>query len=226
MYMGRQKTIVICYAIWAFAVFALAFWAGGWSPDNITHILILLFFLAQLMAFPSISHLMGRLSPRVSFILSGVVFAAAVEGAYMISKPVFASLRVTSGMDIWKMTSNYAADLAYTLPAYVCIFAVIWHLIGRYEYAPAEYLLLFGFGQAVGDGGAYFIASPHMLLFLPYVMLNYHAMNLVPYLAVRRGLKPKKGGIMRIVYPPVLLFAVYWICGALIIMVGRLFGMG
>ena len=71
---------------------------------------------------------------------------------------------------------------------YVVVFASIWRLNQRFQYGRWEYILVFALGQALGDGHQTFLHAPGLLLFLPYDMVNYHAMNVVPYLLVERGL--------------------------------------
>jgi len=82
-----------------------------------------------------------------------------------------------------------AIDLTLTLPAYVCIFLVIWWFARRHRYSAFSFFFVMGLGQALGDGQAYFLANPAMLVFVPYVMSNYWAMTFVPFLLVR-GQRP------------------------------------
>ena len=73
------------------------------------------------------------------------------------------------------------------------IFSVGWQILQRFRYGLWEYVLLFSAGQALGDGNAFFLANPGMLLFLSYVMLNYQAINVIPFLRVRSHLGRRCG---------------------------------
>ena len=44
----QDKVIITIYAVWSVLVFALTFAIKGLDADNVTHILILVFFFAQL----------------------------------------------------------------------------------------------------------------------------------------------------------------------------------
>ena len=122
---------------------------------------------------------------------------------------------------------NTLVDFAFTFPAYLVIFSLVWFSINRYAYGIVEYVLLFSLGQALGDGNAFFLANPGMLLLAPYVMLNYQAINVVPYLRVRSSLPQGKASMpVRYAAPLVLIPLIYWITGASIIVVGRLWGLG
>lgn len=102
----------------------------------------------------------------------------------MISTPVFLSLRVTMDMPFMQAMHLYLIDLYYTIPAYLLIFLVLWYFISRYQYYLWDYSITMAFGQTMGDGGLFFFAAaPGMLLFLPYPMTNYHALNILPFLA-------------------------------------------
>ena len=108
---------------------------------------------------------------------------------------------------------------------YIVIFLVIWFFMTRYQYKLWQYLLLIGLGQALGDGGFYFVAAPFMLPFLPYVMVNYHAMNFVPYLLAKDSIKPKRFGWAKYVLPPVVIIITYLILGGAIHLIGVLTGL-
>jgi hypothetical protein len=80
--------------------------------------------------------------------------------------------------------------------------------------------------QTIGDGGLFFFANaPAMLVFLPYPMSNYHAVNVLPFLAARDRLDPGRpvGATARAVVPAVV--ATYLVCGALIQAAGRWAGL-
>jgi len=217
----RNQLIISIYAVWAFLVFAITFVLKVPDSDNVTHILIMLMFLAQLAAYPVLSKLAKRHGPKASFIAFGLVFAACVEGFYMISAPVFGSLRVTAQTSLGSIITHYLADLFFTLPAYAVIFAMIWFFINKYEYDFWEYFILITLGQTLGDGGAFFfMASPLMLAFLPYVMVNYHSMNVIPYLLVRDGLKPTTKSRWKYIVPPASIILAYLVLGSLIKVAG------
>ena len=106
------------------------------------------------------------------------------------------------------------------------IFTVIWLFVSRYRYGTWTYVVGMGFAQAIGDGGLFFFANaPAMLVFLPYPMTNYHAVNVLPFLAVRDGLEPGRpaGARAWLVVPAVV--GTYLVCGTLIRIAGRACGL-
>lgn len=201
------------YVLWAVLTFTLVFAKNRLSADNVTHLGIIVFFFVTLW--------IGRLeknrhiaNAKLFFIVRYVCYAAVVEGFYMITEPVLHSLRITSGMAINRMVKNYAIDLSFTLPAYVLIAYVVWRLASKYDYGPWDYSILVAIGQALGDGNRAFLAKPTLLVFLPYVMINYHAMNLAPFLAIEKNLpKTRDRGPWKWVAPIVVVVGVYLICG-------------
>ncbi|HEY9841747.1 MAG TPA: hypothetical protein V6D23_14885, partial [Candidatus Obscuribacterales bacterium] len=59
---------------------------------------------------------------------------------------------------------------------------------------------------------------------LPYPMSNYHAINILPLLAVREQLPPgRPDGARRLLAIPAVIVT-YLVCGGLIRVVGKLFG--
>ena len=83
-----------------------------------------------------------------------------------------------------------------------------------------------GMGQALGDGGVFFFAAaPQMLVFLPYPMTNYHACNVLPFVATRDALPAPRvvGGRSWVAVPA--LIAVYLVCGSVIKLAGRAAGL-
>ncbi|MFH1316891.1 MAG: hypothetical protein ABII01_05205 [Candidatus Woesearchaeota archaeon] len=224
--MDKQDRIIISiYIIWAVVVFSVTFITKGFDPDNITHFLIIIFFLAQLALFPLIKVISKMFTPKLIFITLAVIFAALVEGFYMLTNPVFKSLKFTAGMSFEKMLSNYLVDLIFTIPVYIVVFFVIWYFINRYDYKLWEYLIFISLGHAIGDGFFFFLASPIMIIFIPYVMINYHAMNLVPFLLVNNKLKPKNKSWMKYVLPPIAIIILYLLSGMIINTVGQLFAL-
>ena len=107
-------------------------------------------------------------------------------------------------------------DRLFTLPAYVVIFSLLWFFINRYRYTLWNYILVMGLAQTLGDGGLFFfIDAPAMLFFLPYPMTNYHAINIIPFLAVRDHLPPARSiSAGRYLAIPALIGA-YLVCGAI-----------
>lgn len=199
---------------------------AGPTAETITRLLVLAFIAGQYLLRATLVNALPRLPPRVRFITMGVLLAAVVEGFHMISKPVYSSLRVgldTSPADALRF---YAIDLLVTTPAYVLIFAVIWFLINRYHYGLWSYIVVMGLGQALGDGGIFFFAAaPPMLAFLPYPMTNYHACNVLPFVATRDKLPAARVAGMRTWVAVPALIAVYLASGSVIKLVGRAAGL-
>ncbi len=214
---------IIIYTIWAVLVFLITFLQGA-SSDNITHFLILLFFALQFLALKFFEKIYNKFSPRTGFVFLSVLFACVVEGFYLISKPVFASLQITAATPINQIAINYFTDLLFTVPVYIVIFLCIWHFINKYKYELWEYVIFISLAQALGDGIAFFAAAPVMLLFLPYVMINYQAMNILPFLFAKPNLKPTTSSWKKYVLPVVSIIVIYFIGGLLIKIVGSFFG--
>lgn len=214
------------YCAWAVLAISLSLAIGGFSPENVTRLLVLAFLLVQFLLRSRLSSgVFSSLGPAVRFVLLGTLLAAVVEGFHMTSTPVFPSLRIDSSVTLAVAARRYLLDLLFTLPAYLAVFSVIWWFVARYRFRPLTYVLSVGLGQTLGDGGiAYFLASPAMLVFLPYPMTNYHAMNILPYLSVRDrpGAAPRRSLAAFLVVPA--LIATYFLCGAAIRCVGPLFG--
>lgn len=221
-----DKRVLILYAVWAGAVVLVCFLRDGLSADNFTRALVLGFLAGNLGWYWLTRH---RLTARTgtAFVLRCSLGALVVEFCYMFSRPVFPSLLVPreTAAPLLLLRSTLV-DFAFTFPAYLVIFSLVWFLINRYRYRVSEYTLLFSLGQALGDGNAFFIANPAMLLLAPYVMLNYQACNVVPYLRVRQALPPEgREGALKYILPLTLIPAVYWCTGAAIILAGRAFGL-
>lgn len=214
------------YCLWAVVAIGGSFALGGLSVENVTRLLVLAFIAFQYVFRASLVKALQGLAPMARFIVMGCLLAAAVEGFHMISKPVYASLVVDADTPPAEALRRYGIDLVATLPAYVVIFAVIWFLINRYRYGLWSYIVLMGLGQALGDGGIfYFAGAPPMLVFLPYPMTNYHACNVIPFLAVRGALPaPRVADGHRWLAVPALI-GTYLVCGALIKLAGRAAGL-
>lgn len=207
----------IIYLAWAVVVFSIVFWKDGLNPENLTHIGVLAFLAIALVLYRVSKKETGVRNPRLFFITRCALFAAIVEGFYMISNPVFPSLRITAAMPFAQVIRNYSIDLLFTIPAYFLIFYVIWRLINKFHYRIWEYVIIMALGQALGDGIRGFFYQPGLLLLLPYVMVNYHAMNVVPYLKVKNSLVGEGSkSFLRFVVPIILLPAVYLFSGLII----------
>lgn len=214
------------YCLWAVTAIGVSVVLAGPSAETITRLLVLAFMGAQYVFRATLVNALPGLAPQARFIAMGVLLAAVVEGFHMVSKPVYSSLLVgpdTSPADALRF---YAIDLLVTTPAYVVVFAVIWFLINRFHYGLWSYIVVMGLGQALGDGGAfYFAETPQMLLFLPYPMTNYHACNVLPFVATRDTLPTTRVAGMRSWLAVPALIAVYLACGSLIKLAGRAAGL-
>jgi len=214
-----DRWVLGSYGAWTTLVLMASFAHDGMSANTVTRLLILA-YLALTAAF-----WWKRPAPapgRAAFILHCCRNAMAVEFCYMFSRPVFESLVYKPGMSLAQLLQNTLIDWCFTFPAYGLIFSVFWWILQRFRYSLAEYVLLFSAGQALGDGNAFFMANPGMLLFIPYVMLNYQAIQVIPYLHARPALHPhRRRG--RWLAPLLLIPLTYWVAGALIIGVGRFF---
>ena len=214
------------YCLWAATAIGVSMVLAGVTAETITRLLVLAFIGGQYVFRATLANALPGLAPRVRFITMGVLLAAVVEGFHMISKPVYASLLVgldTSPADALRF---YAIDLLATAPAYVVIFAVIWFFINRYRYGLWSYVVVMGLGQALGDGGIFFFAgAPLMLAFLPYPMTNYHACNVLPFVATRDALPAARVASRRGWVAVPALIAVYLVCGSVIKLAGRAAGL-
>lgn len=215
----------LLYLFWSACTLLLTFYMKGWDVDNITHILLLCLLSVTLMWALKTRSAQRPKNPRLLSVGAGVLFAALAEGCYMISQPFLLSLTIRSGMPIMQMIRNYSIDLMFTLPVYVFIFSVIWRLINRYRYGRWEYIFVFALAQALGDGNQTFLHAPTLLLFIPYVMINYHAINLAPYLVIERHL-PQNRSDSHWKLPLAVLSIVltYLVGGAIIVGLSRVLG--
>ena len=71
----------------------------------------------------------------------------------------------------------------------------------------------------------FFAAAPQMLVFLPYPMTNYHACNVLPFVATRDALPAARVAGGRSWVAVLALIAVYLVCGSIIKLVGRAAGL-
>lgn len=213
------------YFTWAILVLLVVFIKGKASTDNITHFLILV-YLGLIFVWYKNSKKDLPINPKKKFIILCVISAAIVEGFYMIHMPVFSGLRITAGMSAGNMLLNYLIDLIFTIPAYFLIFRTIWFLINKYKYNVWQYTILVALGQALGDGSRTFLTNPGLLIFIPYVLSNYHAMNIIPFLKVESSLNPQRSdSFFKYLAPLILLPLVYIICGVFIYTIGPIFGL-
>jgi hypothetical protein len=222
----RSRTGATFYILWAALAVGGSIALAGLTAESVTRLLVLGFLGVQLAFREHLAAALPALAPGARFVALGTLLAAVVEGFHMISTPVFLSLRVGRGTPPVRALEAWALDLLFTVPAYLVIFTVIWLFVSRYRYGTWTYVVGMGFAQAIGDGGLFFFANaPAMLVFLPYPMTNYHAVNVLPFLAVRDGLEPGRpaGARAWLVVPAVV--GTYLVCGALIRIAGRACGL-
>lgn len=210
------------YCLWALLAIGAALWLAGPVAETVTRLLVIAFLFLQIALRRRIVAAFASQPAARQFALLGMSLAAVVEGFHMISAPVFECLRIDWETTASQALTRYGLDLLFTLPAYAAIFAVIGWFARRFRYAFWEYLVVVGFAQAIGDGGLFFFAkAPAMLLFLPYPMSNYHAVNLLPFLALRaRGPAGACGVRGRLLVVPAVI-ATYLVCGGVIRLAGR-----
>lgn len=214
------------YVGWAAVAIAAALARSGLDAEATTRLLVLGLLGLQLALRGPVVQVIQRIPARGRFVLSATALAGVVEGLHMISTPVFPSLRVDRDTSVSTALGSYLIDLALTLPSYLLIFALIERFARAYRYSTWEFVLVMALGQALGDGGLYFFASaPWMLVFLPYPMTNYHAVNVLPYFAIVDTLAPARPASRRRFLAIPALVATYFVCGSLIKLVGRALGL-
>lgn len=222
--MGRLGPAL--YVSWAVVAIGLSISVAGLTPEGVTRLLVLGFLGAQLVFRERLTAALPALAPRARFVVMGTLLAAVVEGFHMVSTPVFLSLRVGPGTSAPAALKAYALDLLFTVPAYLVIFSVLYSFIARYRYGTWAYAVGMGFAQTIGDGGLFFFANaPALLLFLPYPMTNYHAVNVIPFLAVRDVLPGERRAHARAWLAIPAVIATYLVCGAAIKAAGRWCGL-
>jgi hypothetical protein len=217
----------VMLGIWFGLSLVVGLFHDGTGRDSVTRLLILAFFLLSLWWFYRKGRFIEIKHPGRTFIAWCTINAMAVEIFHMFSRPLSPSLLITVHTPWVRALKNISIDLMLTLPAYLIIFLVIWRLLERYYYSAFPFFFLIALGQALGDGGVFFMVNPGALLLIPYVMLNYWAMNFVPYLVVQKNLfKPVlpacnwKANLL----PVLILPLVYWITGGVILAIGRSLG--
>lgn len=214
------------YCVWTIVAVGLSIGLSGLAPESLTRLAVIALLLVEVALCPRLVEALPELAPRTRFLVLGTVLAATVEGLHMISMPVFPALRIDQETSLAQGLLRYALDLSFTVPAYLTIFSLLWFFINRYRYTLWNYILVMGLAQTLGDGGLFFfVGAPAMLFFLPYPMTNYHAINVIPFLAVRDRLPPARpAGAARYLAIPSLIGA-YLMCGAIIRLAGRLLGL-
>ncbi len=223
----KQKKWFIIVGVWLFLSLALPLLHEGLSRDIDTRLLVLAYFLLGLCWFYKWGRFLEVVSPKKTFIIWCIFNAMWVEVFHMISRPLHKSLLITANTSPWQALKNTSIDLILTLPAYALIFWVIWRLVERYHYSPFSFFFLMALGQALGDGGGFFLINPGALIVIPYVMLNYWAMNFVPYLVVQNHLPTlsSQPGNWKIIIPPLVLIPItYLIAGGSILTLGKVLG--
>lgn len=193
------------YIVWFVVSLLIVFGAGKFSNDNITHIILLIILILSLYVFKFLK----PKNPGRFFIVSCVILASLGEGTYMISKPVRDYLIITKDSTVAQFFHNYAIDLILTVPIYILIFSLIWALINKYKYSKWEYIFFMALGQAMGDGNSFFLLNPGMLLFVPFIMLNYHAMNVAPFLSIQNSLIDKQRSDSNWKYPVTVITIIF-----------------
>lgn len=214
------------YCLWSTLAIGLSIALAGLSAESVTRLLVLALLCSQIALRSTLVRIFSRLPDKARFIGLGTAFAAVVEGFHMISMPVFPSLRIDGDTTLTNRLINYVIDLLFTIPAYIAIFVTIWYFINRYHFPLWHYVAIMGLGQTLGDGGLlYFINAPAMLFFLPYPMTNYHAINVIPFLAVRDYLPlGRSSSVYKYLAIPTLV-GIYAVCGVIIKVLGRVFGL-
>lgn len=222
-----QRTPFVVMAVWLALSIGLSLAHEGFTANAVTRFGILGTFALSLLWYWRWGRVLVVRHPRRTFLAFSVVNALIGESWYMVSRPLDTSLLITRQTAPLEALRHWAVDLTLTAPAYVGIFSVVWWLIHRYRYSPFSYFFLIGLGQALGDGNAFFLANPVMLLFVPYVMLNYWAMSFVPYLVIRGSIDEatlKPGKVAPVIVTLGLMPVTYFCAGAIIITAGRLLG--
>ncbi len=222
-----QRNLFIFVGLWFAGTLAVSFSNEGWSTASLTRVLIIGFFLVELGWYYGWGRFTKIENPRRTFILFCTLSALAMELFYMVSRPLDMSLLITRDTPFWEAGKNILIDLVLTAPVYIIIFTIIWLLIKRYRYSAFAFFFVMSLGQALGDGGAFFIANPPTLILIPYIMSNYWAMNFVPFLLIRNQVEPsvKEGRAWeKILAPIILLPLTYFISAVVIITIGRAIG--
>jgi hypothetical protein len=233
----RDRAVLGTVLVWTIIVVALAFLHGGANDDNVTRVAVIAVLAVDVALFAILrrrrtdDHADTARTWSTATVLRRwigpcVIRAAIVEVCYMPSRPLYDSLRWLSDDDLTARATKAATDVALTAPFYVVIFTVIWLMLARWPTSLWYAVLVPPFSQALGDGNAFFLANPAMLLMSPYVVLNYVACQLVPLLRVRGALPDSPPARpWQLLLPLVVVPATYFLGGALLIVVGRALGL-
>lgn len=220
--MPPYHRLLILYGIWSSCSIGFALLLAGLTPDSITRLLVLAFLVGQWLSLPLLKHIPHHWPLRNRFMGLAILLAAVLEGFHMISKPVFASLLIRKETPLSLALTHYGIDLLFTIPAYLVIFWIIWLFISRNPFPLWHYIFIVGVAQMLGDGGlAYFCSAPWMLVFLPYPLSNYHAMNILPFLAIRDHLHREGPASPRVFLALPTIVLVYFVCGSVIQILGN-----
>lgn len=230
-----DRVVFAIAACWTVAVLALTFFMKGDDADNVTRVAVLVVLAVDVarawatrrraVETASTSTFSAR-AIAARWVLPCTARALIVELCYMPSKPLYDSLRWLDDDDVAARATKAAIDVALTAPFYVLVFAVLWRFVGRRQAPLWHLVLVLPFSQAIGDGNALFLANPAMLLLSPYVVLNYVACQLVPLWRLRPALPTTpRARMLDLLLPLVVVPAVYWCGGAVLIAVGRALGL-
>jgi len=232
-----DRIVLSVAAVWTVAVVALTFAMKGRTDDTLTRSAVIAVGAVDVVAASLTRRRWPNDEPgsamRFSFrtvvarwIGPCAVRAAIVEVCYMPSRPLYESLRWLPEDGARVRATKAAIDVALTAPIYVVVFGVLWLMIRRAKIPVWYAILALPFAQALGDGNAFFLANPAMLLMSPYVVLNYVACQLVPYLRVRGALPTEPHARpWQLLLPLVVVPIVYFFAGATLILVGRALGL-
>lgn len=224
-------------AAWTVAVVALTFAMKGRTDDTLTRSAVIGMLAVDLVAArvgrsrwpndaPGSAARFSLRTVATRWVGPCAARAALVELCYIPSRPLYESLRWLPEDGVRARATKAAIDVALTAPFYVILFGVIWLMLRRFRIPVWHAVLVLPFAQALGDGNAFFLANPGMLLMSPYVVLNYVACQLVPYLRVRGALPTEpRARPWQLVMPLVVVPAVYFVGGATLIAVGRALGL-
>ncbi len=225
-----QKNWFITLGVWFFVSIAIPFSITGIDNSAATRIAIMSYFAVSLLLFYLFGRNLQIKHPKRTFIILSLIGSTFGEISYMISRPLNMALLVTPGMSPEQIFRNTAIDLILTFPAYLCIFSVIWFFARRYQYTAFSFLFIMGLAQSLGDGLQTFLNQPSLLLFTPYIMVNYWAMTFVPFLVVRKSIDAvvdtprKKAGFLAHILPLLAMPLTYYSVAIVIILIGRALG--
>lgn len=213
--------------VWFLISVILPILNGGINMEFITRVLVLLYFLASLLWYYKKGRFIKIENSKKVFIIWATVNAAFVEIFHMISNPLNKALLITSNTSFADAIKFTSIDLVLTFPAYIIIFTVMWQFIKRYDYSPFAFFFIMSLGQSLGDGNAFFILNPALLILVPYIMVNYWAMNFIPYMTLRGGIvreiKPENK-FKKYILPLIVIPLTYLVAAGIILTIGGVLG--